>query len=175
MDSKSISRTTEIEKKEKETAGQPKPPSKKLRDRLRLLSFRRKKKELPKQENEATCSKEKPIPTLYENIEYSMRLSRLEEPKILMLALRHFVRKAHPNGKNVAFPVPEAFDRIQLKCANLPTDVGELKELLLKVHYRRNEVLDIEDLYSDFVKTHGRITYDFTQKWPQSHIFTRHP
>lgn len=37
------------------------------------------------------------------------------------------------------------------------------------------EKLDIEQLYKDFVLTHDRITYDYTQKWPASLIYTRHP
>lgn len=104
-----------------------------------------------------------------------MKLTRLEELKNLMTALRHYIRKTHPKGSSMTFPVPEAVDRIQLKCANFPTDVEGLEELIKKVFQRREEVLDIGELYNDFVKTHGRITYDFTQKWPNSHIHTRHP
>lgn len=176
MDSSSTDKATD----NKETtntnskAGQSKTPSKKLRDKLRFLSFR-KKKETPKQETQERERVVEPEQFSYKNIEYGMKLTRLEDPTILIIALRHYTRITHPKGNTITFPVPEAFDRIQLKCANLPTDVEELGELMKKVFHRRDEKLDIEELYNDFVKTHGRITFDHTQKWPHSQIHTRHP
>uniref|UniRef100_A0A6P7GZU5 Uncharacterized protein LOC114348521 n=1 Tax=Diabrotica virgifera virgifera TaxID=50390 RepID=A0A6P7GZU5_DIAVI len=108
-------------------------------------------------------------------MEVNMRLSRLEEATILVAALRHIVRKLHQRGDKITFPVPDAVDRIQLKCLNIPTNADELLPLLKQVFSRRGEVFDLEELYSDFVKTYGRIATDYTQKWPMSQIHTRHP
>ncbi|KAG5870368.1 hypothetical protein JTB14_016135 [Gonioctena quinquepunctata] len=104
-----------------------------------------------------------------------MKLSRLEEPKILITALRHYVRHKHTKGDKVTFPVPGAVDRIQLKCYNIPTEVDELEGLLKQVFSRRNEVLDLEELYRDFALTHGRIAFDHTKSWPLCHIHLRSP
>lgn len=152
-----------------------KPPSKTIRDRLRMLSFRRKKKDLPVKTAPEKVKVTETSTFSYESVEYDMRLTRLEEPKLLTTALRHLIRTSHPKGGYITFPVPEAVDRIQLKCACLPTDAVQLKELTERVFQRREETLDLENLYNDFVKTHGRNTHDFTQKWPMSHIHTRHP
>lgn len=115
------------------------------------------------------------IALMYENLEVNMRLSRLEEALILTTALRHLVRTTHSNGKKITFPVPEAVDRIQLKCANIPTDPVELRSLIDQVYKRRNEPFDIEELYAQFVMTHGRIAFDSTQQWPLCHIHIRQP
>lgn len=123
------------------------------------------------QPNKATPS----IALVYENLEINMRLSRLEEASILTTALRHLVRTTHENGRKITFPVPEAVDRIQLKCANIPTDPVELRSLVDKVYKRRKEPIDMEELYCQFVITHGRIAYDSTQKWPMCHIHIRQP
>lgn len=123
-------------------------------------------------------AKEKDTPNpniIYKNLEHNMKLSRLEEPTTLTLALRHITRQLHPNGGRITFPVPASVDKIQLRCNNLPTEGKELLNLVEQVFKRRQEDLDIEELYKDFVKTHGRITIDPKQQWPQSHIHTRHP
>lgn len=112
---------------------------------------------------------------IYRDIEISARLSRLEEAPTLTLALRHLVRTCHPRGSTVTFPVPEAVDRIQLRCHNLPTNPDELQPLVEKVFSRRDEPLDLDELYKQFVMTHGHTAFDHTQKWPVSHVHTRHP
>ncbi|KAG5870360.1 hypothetical protein JTB14_016127 [Gonioctena quinquepunctata] len=53
-----------------------------------------------------------------------------------------------------------------VKVYNIPTDVDELEGLLKQVFSRRNEVLDLEELYRDFAITHGRIAFDHTKSWP---------
>lgn len=93
-----------------------------------------------------------------------MRLARLEEPDVLITALRHLVRKVHPNGSRITFPVPEAEDRIQVKRVNVPTDPVELQKLLETVFKRRRETLNMNELNNDFVKTHGRLTFDMSNK-----------
>lgn len=181
MDSSSSNKDTEITDhpdKETKQAKQSKNPAKILRDKLRMISFRRKKAESAKTNEAGKSRNESPIAFrrfTYENTELSMKLARLEEPKILITALRHIVRKTHPNGNRVTFPVPEAVDRLQLKCNCLPTNETELLDLLKQVYKRRDESLDIDEVYKDFVMTHGRITIDYTQKWPNSHLHTRHP
>ncbi|KAK9701496.1 hypothetical protein QE152_g30585 [Popillia japonica] len=139
------------------------------------------------------------ITNIYNGIEMSMRLRRLEDVPILTAALRQLIRTLHPKGDTITFPCPEAVDRIHLKSNGLPTESAELHELLklaferrdevnglptesaelhelLKLAFeRRDEVLDLEKTYSDFAKTHGRIAFDPTQKWPQSVVHTRHP
>lgn len=112
---------------------------------------------------------------LYETMETNMRLTRLEEAATLTTALRHLVRHIHPRGKQIGFPVPGAVDRIQLKCCNLPTDPEELRKLIEMVFRRREEPLDIDELYRDFAITHGRIITDMTQPYPACYGYTRHP
>lgn len=115
------------------------------------------------------------ITNIYNGIEMSMRLRRLEDVPILTAALRQLIRTLHPKGDTVTFPCPEAVDRIHLKSNGLPTKSAELHELLKLAFERRGEVLNLEKTYSDFAKTHGRIAFDPTQKWPQSAVHTRHP
>lgn len=112
---------------------------------------------------------------LYTSVEKNLRLGRLEEVQMLTTALRHVTRKLHAKGERVTFPSPEAVDRIQLKSHGLPTESGELLTLLKEAFKRRDEILDLEQVYKDFVKTHGRITVDIAQTWPHSHLHTRHP
>lgn len=112
---------------------------------------------------------------IYNNIELTMRLSRLEERNNLTTALRNVVRSLHPKGKDITFNCPAAVDRIDLKSVNLPTEPTELYNLLNKVFVRRGEELDLEEVYRDFVKSHGRVTFDQRKEWPLSHIHTFHP
>ncbi|KAK9747523.1 hypothetical protein QE152_g5282 [Popillia japonica] len=104
-----------------------------------------------------------------------MSLRRLEEVPILTAALRQVVRNSHPNGRSITFPCPEAVDRITLKSTGIPTEHEELLELLQRAFERRDETLDLQETYNDFVRTHGRLAFDHTQKCPHSAIHTRHP
>ncbi|KAJ8935311.1 hypothetical protein NQ318_019479 [Aromia moschata] len=112
---------------------------------------------------------------LNEAVEEAMRLSRLEEPATLTTALRHMTRLLHPGGKNISFPVPEAVDRTQLRCCNLPTDPHELKRLVERAFERREESISMENLYRDFVKSHGRVAMDPSKPWAQCYVHTRQP
>ncbi|KAK9701512.1 hypothetical protein QE152_g30575 [Popillia japonica] len=67
--------------------------------------------------------------TIYQHLEISMRLSRLEEVSLLTTALRHITRTTHEKGHTIMFPSPEAVDRIQLKSHGLPTRACELLDL----------------------------------------------
>lgn len=112
---------------------------------------------------------------MYEDFEINLRISRLEDCKNLGLALRHIIRNKHPKGVSITFPQPEAIDRILLKSANLPTELNALSELVENVYKRRNEKLNIEEVYRQFVQAHGRIVLDPKQKWPHSHVHTYQP
>ena len=111
---------------------------------------------------------------VYDNIENSMRLSRLEERNNLTTALRHIVRHLHPKGQSITFGSPEAVDRLELRTVNLPTDPKILFNLIQQVYKRREEEIILEQLYVDFVKSHGRITLDSRKEWPNSHVHTYH-
>ena len=126
------------------------------------------------QEQKSSLSQD-PIREMYDNIENTMRLSRLEEKANLTTALRHIVRSIHPKGKSITFSSPEAVDRLELKSVNLPTNSDELWELINKAFHRRGENIDLERVYGDFVMSHGRITLDPKKEWPHSHIHTYHP
>lgn len=168
-----------------------KPPSRKLRDRMRWISFFKFKskvsadsesclQETPVEKEVVVESSPKPIKNLepqelYRNIEHNMRLSRLEEAHTLITALRHLVRTMHPKGRKITYSVPEAVDRIQLKSSNIPTDPLQLKSLVDEVFKRRDETYSLDELYEQDVMSHGRITFDPAAKWPASHIHTRHP
>lgn len=112
---------------------------------------------------------------IYNNIELNMQLSRLEETSILNTALRHIVRLTHDKGSLVAFPQLEAVDRIQLKSVNLPTETECLLVLLSKVFARRSEHLDLDKIYGQYVRMHGRTVIDPKKPWPDCLVFTRHP
>lgn len=111
---------------------------------------------------------------LYNNLEDSMRLSRLEEKAMLNVALRHIVRHLHPKGDKITFSSPEAADRIELRTVNLPTNPSQLYKLVEHVFKRRGEEIMLEQLYVDFVKCHGRISFDPRKEWPLSHVHTYH-
>ena len=75
----------------------------------------------------------------------------------------------------LCFPQIDCVDRITLRTQNLPTNPRELLELIKHVYKRRNEMFEIEEVYQQFVKAHGRITFDPTQKWPQCYTYTHSP
>ena len=104
-----------------------------------------------------------------------MRLSRLEEKSILTTAMRHVVRHLHQRRNKITFNSPEAADRIDLKSSNLPTEPKELRELILKVFQRRGEEFLLNQVYQDFVKSHGRIDFDSRKEWPLCHVHTYRP
>jgi hypothetical protein len=112
--------------------------------------------------------------TFYEGLEDTLRLSRLEEERVLVAALRLIIR-LQPRGKHIAFPVPQAVDRIQLKSYNLPTDERALLELLHRVYQRRGEILDLDTLHDDFVRAYGKIVFDTSQSYPKCYIVCRYP
>lgn len=97
-----------------------------------------------------------------------MRMSRLEEEKNLIRALRHLV-------SGIAFPVQEAADRIHLRCCNISTDPGELLSLVMRVFARRQEPVDLDGVYADFVRSNGRVVFDSKQPWPQYYLVVKHP
>jgi hypothetical protein len=131
-------------------------------------------------EDQAPPSEEEAAPamdltTMYKGLEETCRLARIEEVGNLTTALRHLTRLQHPKGDKICFPVPEAVDRMQLRCANLPTDPEELQALVEKAYDRRGESLDRDSLYRDFVMAHGRIAMDTTKPFPTCYFQTRHP
>lgn len=111
---------------------------------------------------------------VYVLTENAMQLSRLEEEKNLSTALRHLVRRLHEGGRSISFPIPEAADRISLRCGGLPTDPGELLGLVLQVFARREEPFDLDSVYSDYVRFYGRVVFDSKQPWPHCYIVVRH-
>lgn len=110
---------------------------------------------------------------MYISIENRMRLKNLKEDKNLLTALRHLVRCLHEGGRNIVFPIPEAIDRIQLRCSNLSTEPRELQRLVDLVFQRREETLDLEAAYRDFVGFYGRVVFDNTQIWPKCYTVVR--
>ena len=112
---------------------------------------------------------------IYQNLEHALKLSYLEEPGTLTLALRHIVRNVHEKGTTITFTQIEAVDRIALRSRNLPTDSSELLKLVNLVFERRGETLNIMNVYDQFVRAHGRTTFDPRQKWPLCNIHTYHP
>ena len=112
---------------------------------------------------------------IYQNLENALQLSYLEEPTTLNIALRHIIRNMHEKGTSITFPQIEAIDKIVLASHNLPLEPCELLKLVQKVFERRNVNLDINEVYSQFARAHGRISFDPNQKWPQCNVYTRHP
>lgn len=102
------------------------------------------------------------------------RLSILEEPQMLNLALRIIIRKLLINGGNITFPTPDAID-ITLKRNGLPTDPKTLLNLTDLVLARRSESLDLHEVYNDFVRAHGRAVFNLNEPWPQCYGHIRFP
>lgn len=127
---------------------------------------------LPAEEEGATSADPSAI---YKGLEESCKFARLEELGNMSTALRHITRLQHPKGKKICFPVPEALERLQLRCANLPTAPEDLSALVEKVYDRRGESLDRDSLYRDYVTAHGRLAMDSTQPFPSCYYQSRHP
>lgn len=200
---RSLNPKTPSSKPEKAKKKQNKSPSKRLRDIRRLIAYRYKKvrgmlsigtqTDSSGNSEETQCSeisstttetpKESPVPVrsgidptkIYQDFELTLQLSRLEETSILTTALRHIVRLKSEKGNTITFPTLEAVDRIQLKSSNLPTNPSQLLELVKKVFDRRGESLEVGAIYKQFVAAHGRIAFNYQEKWPHSHIHTYHP
>lgn len=126
-------------------------------------------------DNPARETSHDPVREMYDNIENTMRLSRLEERNNLITALRQIVRHKHPKGKFITFSSPEAVDRMELRSINLPTDPEDLWDLVNRAYHRRGEDIELEGIYRDFVLSHGRVTLDPKKEWPHSHVHTYHP
>ncbi|KAH1009002.1 hypothetical protein HUJ04_001431 [Dendroctonus ponderosae] len=99
-----------------------------------------------------------PAKNLYDGIESSMQLTRLEDSKNLMAALRLITRTAHPRGASINYPFPEAHDRIQLGTVGLPSDAEKLLRLT-----------------KDLVSSYGRNAFDPRKSCPKCHYTTRLP
>ena len=108
----------------------------------------------------STLGTRHPLNIMYDNLEDIMRFSRLAERGNMIMALRHIVRNLHTHGAQINFSQPEAGDRLELKSLNLPSDPTKLNDLVIKVFRRRDEKVDLQRLYEDFVKSHGRVVYD---------------
>lgn len=111
----------------------------------------------------------------YENLEASYNLSRLEEPSLLTAALRIVVRNMHHNGKSITFPTIEEVDRINLRASGITTDPQDLLKLIHKVFERREESLQLNSIYRQFVMAYGRIVFNPLEKFPACHVYTRQP
>jgi hypothetical protein len=110
---------------------------------------------------------------IYGDLEDNCRMARVEEVANRRTVLRHLIRLRHPGGAKICFSVPELEDRLALRCASLPTDPDELRALTERVFSRRGEMLDMEGLYRDFVKAHGRIAMDPSLPYPSCYYATR--
>ena len=112
---------------------------------------------------------------VYKNIEGAMQLAKLEDPQMLLVAVRHIIRNNHEKGSTISFPQIEAVDRIHLKSNNLPTEPKEILNLVKKVFARRQEILNLDQIYEQFVRAHGRTIVDFKQPWPACNVHTHQP
>nr|CAD7195772.1 unnamed protein product [Timema douglasi] len=127
-------------------------------------------------EVEGQLKGERDVPfQVYGTLEEMMRLSRLEEERVLHMALRHVVRLGHEKGDSITFPSPKSLDRIQLRSMNLPTDVDSLRGLIDKVFKKREETFDMENTYRQFVTAHGRKTFNPSLAWPACYAHTYYP
>jgi len=109
----------------------------------------------------------------YESLNNGYILSRLEEPQLLSATLRIIVRNIHPNWKTITLPVIEEVDRINLRSNAITTEPKELLELVDKVFTRRNETLQLNEVYRQFVMACGRTVFIPTEKFPACYVHTR--
>jgi hypothetical protein len=111
---------------------------------------------------------------MYNILEINYKLTSLEDPKLLELALRFITRNLNEEGGKIQFPTLDEVDRIILKRNNLPTVVTELIELVDAVFERRKESLDLKKIYKQFVRAHGRRIFIPQEKWPNCYQIVKH-
>ena len=111
---------------------------------------------------------------IYTTLEYKYKLTALEDPKLLEVALRFITRNLNEEGEKIQFPVLDEVDRINLKRNNLPTNIQELLNLVDEVFERREEPLDLKKIYRQFVRAHGRTIFNPLEKWPQCYQVVKH-
>jgi hypothetical protein len=142
--------------------------------------FRKKERREGEEEEEKALPSEAEVATAdpaatYKALDESYKLSLIEEPGNLSIALRQITRHLHPKGETISYPTPDAHDQMQLKRANLPVDPEEVERLLMKAYARRELSLDKERLYRDHVRAHGRTIMDPKQPFPGCYIKTWQP
>lgn len=113
--------------------------------------------------------------TIYNELESNLRMSRLENKDTFQTALRLVIRCGYPNGDKICFPTTEQTDRMVLRSQNLPTDHKDLLRLLGEACLRRNEGLDLKNVYKDFVKAHGRVYFDPKETAPKCFAYIKYP
>lgn len=110
----------------------------------------------------------------YGSIEHNLRLSRLDRKDTFQTAQRHVTRLCHPKGDTICFPTTEQTDRMLLRSENLPTDPKDLLDLLRQACTRRSEVLDLQSIYRDLVRAHGRVYFDPQQTGVKCFTYTKY-
>lgn len=98
--------------------------------------------------------------TIYPDFEEALMLRKVEEPATLLRCLRHVTRCLHPRAKEIIFPYPEALDRFLIKSEGITSEPAALWKTLQRAFTRRNEQIEMESLYEDFVKIHGKRAFD---------------
>jgi len=89
------------------------------------------------------------------------------------MALHCIVRNLHEEGRKITFPVPNAVDNICSKRNNLPSNPKELLMLVDEVFERREENLDLQEVYREFVQVYGRVVFDPKKPSPLNFAHTR--
>ena len=133
--------------------------------------------ETPKPSEQATnnSGSADQIGTLYKDLETAIRLSRLESQEHLLPALRIIVRRFHPHGDRICFPIPGTVDEMTLRCVDIPTEPHALLHLVTVIYDRRNLDLDLEEIQRGFAKAHGCIYLDPRKSWPECFGVSRCP
>lgn len=111
----------------------------------------------------------------YDRLEEDLRLCRLEDKDNFQTAQRLVIRLTHPQGDKICYPTTEQTDRMLLRAVNLPTDARELCDLMRKACTRRSEGLNLDKIYKDLVRAHGRVLFDHTKTTPHCYVFTKCP
>jgi len=100
-------------------------------------------------------------------------LSRLEEPATLTAAFGILITKNHQQGKT--FPITQEVDKINLRSNRIPTKLKDLLELVDKIFERRNETLQLNNVYRQFVMMYGRIAFNPAEKFSVCYVHMRQP
>lgn len=103
------------------------------------------------------------------------KLSRLENQHTFQAALRLVTRLMHPKGAKVCYPIAEQTDRLVLRALNMPTDGPGLCDILRKACSRRGESFNLDAVYQDMARAHGRVYFDPTLAGPKCMVFTHYP
>lgn len=124
--------------------------------------------------NEGLVSEDHQAPTpalleepasIYQDLERTYALARLENPANLRTAVQLVLREQHPQGHHICFRDTTFQMQMALAGNGLPTSPERLRELVEMAAQRRGISLDWEREYREVVVALGRRTFDYQRSF----------